>query len=135
MIFPINYKTTNLFIDGIYTSTKEDMSKIHPLNNHYYATISYHQRLSTVSNYLAAFQYHYDQSLSAYVIHTNKYAFLNTFFLLQRITIPELLNDEWFKKDFKQPDFVEKEKVNFDDVEAAFQDSEVSLPTLLYNII
>ncbi|XP_076915312.1 CBL-interacting protein kinase 32-like [Bidens hawaiensis] len=41
-----------------------------------------------------------------------------------RITIPEILNDEWFKKDYKQPEFVEKEETNFDDVEAAFQDSE-----------
>ncbi|KAK1421581.1 hypothetical protein QVD17_24037 [Tagetes erecta] len=43
---------------------------------------------------------------------------------MTRITIPELLNDEWFKKDFKQPEFMEKEETNFDDVEAAFQDSE-----------
>ncbi|KAJ0702798.1 putative protein kinase CAMK-CAMKL-CHK1 family [Helianthus annuus] len=41
-----------------------------------------------------------------------------------RITLPELLNDEWFKKDFKQPEFMEKEETNFDDVEAAFQVSE-----------
>ncbi|KAL8201798.1 hypothetical protein R6Q57_010945 [Mikania cordata] len=43
---------------------------------------------------------------------------------MTRITIPELLNDEWFKKDYKQPEFTEKEETNFDDVEAAFQDSE-----------
>ncbi|KAD7477838.1 hypothetical protein R6Q59_007497 [Mikania micrantha] len=43
---------------------------------------------------------------------------------MTRITIPELLNDEWFKKDYKQPEFSEKEETNFDDVEAAFQDSE-----------
>ncbi|KAI7752653.1 hypothetical protein M8C21_033238 [Ambrosia artemisiifolia] len=43
---------------------------------------------------------------------------------MTRITIPELLNDEWFKKDYKQPEFIEKEEANFDDVEAAFQDSE-----------
>ncbi|XP_071736278.1 CBL-interacting protein kinase 32-like [Rutidosis leptorrhynchoides] len=43
---------------------------------------------------------------------------------MTRITIPELLNDDWFKKDFKQPEFIEKEEANFDDVEAAFQDSE-----------
>ncbi|MFS8007844.1 putative protein kinase CAMK-CAMKL-CHK1 family [Helianthus anomalus] len=43
---------------------------------------------------------------------------------MTRITIPELLNDEWFKQDFKQPEFVEKGEANFDDVEAAFQDSE-----------
>lgn len=50
---------------------------------------------------------------------------------MQRITISELLNDEWFKKGFKQPEFIEKEEAYFDDVEAAFQDSEVSLLTLL----
>ncbi|KAI3704193.1 hypothetical protein L1987_74408 [Smallanthus sonchifolius] len=43
---------------------------------------------------------------------------------MTRITIPELLNIEWFKKDFKQPEFMEKEDTNFDDVEAAFQDFE-----------
>ncbi|KAM0037941.1 putative protein kinase CAMK-CAMKL-CHK1 family [Helianthus debilis subsp. tardiflorus] len=43
---------------------------------------------------------------------------------MTRITIPELLNDEWFKKDYKQPEFMEKEETNFDDVEAAFQGSE-----------
>ncbi|XP_024968226.1 CBL-interacting protein kinase 32-like [Cynara cardunculus var. scolymus] len=43
---------------------------------------------------------------------------------MTRITIPELLNDEWFKKGYKQPEFIEKEETNFDDVEAAFRDSE-----------
>ncbi|XP_076892515.1 CBL-interacting protein kinase 32-like [Bidens hawaiensis] len=43
---------------------------------------------------------------------------------MTRITIPELLNDEWFKKDYKRPEFNDKEETNFDDVEAAFQDSE-----------
>nr|XP_043627248.1 CBL-interacting protein kinase 32-like [Erigeron canadensis]XP_043627249.1 CBL-interacting protein kinase 32-like [Erigeron canadensis] len=43
---------------------------------------------------------------------------------MTRITISELLNDEWFKKGFKQPEFIEKEETNFDDVEAAFQNSE-----------
>lgn len=41
--------------------------------------------------------------------------------------MPEVLNDEWFKKGYKQPEFIEKEETNFDDVEAAFQDSEVGL--------
>ncbi|XP_076881315.1 CBL-interacting protein kinase 32-like [Bidens hawaiensis] len=43
---------------------------------------------------------------------------------MTRITIPELLNDEWFKKEYKRPEFTDKEETNFDDVEAAFQDSE-----------
>lgn len=47
-------------------------------------------------------------------------------FLWQRITIPELLVDEWFKKDYKPPVFEEKEDTNLDDVEAVFKDSVVS---------
>ncbi|KAL3620308.1 CBL-interacting serine/threonine-protein kinase 3 [Castilleja foliolosa] len=43
---------------------------------------------------------------------------------LNRITIPEMLADEWFKKDYKPPVFDEKEDTNLDDVEAVFKDSE-----------
>ncbi|KAG5517266.1 hypothetical protein RHGRI_037878 [Rhododendron griersonianum] len=43
-----------------------------------------------------------------------------------RITIPEILDDQWFKKGYKPPAFVEKEDTNLDDVEAVFRDSEVS---------
>lgn len=45
--------------------------------------------------------------------------------LWQRITIAEILEDEWFKKDYKPPVFEEKEDTNLDDVEAVFKDSEV----------
>ena len=45
---------------------------------------------------------------------------------LQRITISEILEDEWFKKGYKRPVFEEKYEGNFNDVEAAFKDSEVS---------
>ena len=45
--------------------------------------------------------------------------------LWQRITVPEILEDEWFKKDYKPPIFEEKEDTNLDDVEAVFKDSEV----------
>ncbi|CAN1833370.1 CBL-interacting serine/threonine-protein kinase 3 [Linum perenne] len=41
-----------------------------------------------------------------------------------RITIPEILVDEWFRKDYKRPVFEEKEQPNLDDVEAVFKDSE-----------
>ncbi|KAF5751644.1 putative CBL-interacting serine/threonine-protein kinase [Tripterygium wilfordii] len=41
-----------------------------------------------------------------------------------RITIPEILEDQWFKKGYKPPVFVEKEDTNLDDVEAVFKDSE-----------
>lgn len=50
----------------------------------------------------------------------------SVFLVLQRITIPEILEDEWFKKDYKPPVFEEKEDTNLDDVEAVFKDSEVS---------
>ncbi|KAK6144111.1 hypothetical protein DH2020_020931 [Rehmannia glutinosa] len=42
----------------------------------------------------------------------------------KRITIPGILADEWFKKDYKPPVFDEKEDTNLDDVEAVFKDSE-----------
>ncbi|KAI4308267.1 hypothetical protein L6164_031359 [Bauhinia variegata] len=43
---------------------------------------------------------------------------------MTRITIPEILEDEWFKKDYKPPVFDEKGETNLDDVEAVFKDSE-----------
>ncbi|XP_021892642.1 CBL-interacting serine/threonine-protein kinase 3 isoform X1 [Carica papaya] len=43
---------------------------------------------------------------------------------MSRITIPEILEDEWFKKDYKPPVFQETEETNLDDVEAVFKDSE-----------
>ncbi|GMN47087.1 hypothetical protein TIFTF001_016264 [Ficus carica] len=43
---------------------------------------------------------------------------------MTRITIPEILEDEWFKKGYKPPVFDEKEDTNLDDVEAVFKDSE-----------
>ena len=47
--------------------------------------------------------------------------------MVQRITISEILEDEWFKKNYRPPVFNEKEDTNLDDVEAVFKDSEVSL--------
>ncbi|GMH11988.1 hypothetical protein Nepgr_013829 [Nepenthes gracilis] len=41
-----------------------------------------------------------------------------------RITIPEILEDEWFKIDYTPPVFYEKEETSLDDIEAVFQDSE-----------
>ncbi|KAG9454936.1 hypothetical protein H6P81_007840 [Aristolochia fimbriata] len=41
-----------------------------------------------------------------------------------RITIPEILEDEWFKKGFKRAVFEEKDDTNLDDVDAVFRDSE-----------
>ncbi|KAK8697643.1 hypothetical protein V6N13_113783 [Hibiscus sabdariffa] len=43
---------------------------------------------------------------------------------MTRITIPEILQDEWFRKDYKPPVFEEKDDTNLDDVEAVFKDSE-----------
>jgi hypothetical protein len=47
------------------------------------------------------------------------------FYSLQRIKIAEILEDEWFKKGYKPPHFEEGEDVCLDDVDAAFNDSEV----------
>ncbi|EPS68520.1 hypothetical protein M569_06245, partial [Genlisea aurea] len=41
-----------------------------------------------------------------------------------RITVAEMLEDEWFQKDYRQPEFDEKEDTNADDVEAVFKDFE-----------
>ncbi|KAH9603917.1 hypothetical protein KSS87_018001 [Heliosperma pusillum] len=41
-----------------------------------------------------------------------------------RITIPELLEDEWFKVHYMPPEFDDKDDTSLDDVEAVFQDSE-----------
>ncbi|XP_040969009.1 CBL-interacting protein kinase 32 isoform X2 [Gossypium hirsutum] len=43
---------------------------------------------------------------------------------MTRITIPEILKDEWFKKGYKPPVFEEKDDTNLDDVEAVFKDYE-----------
>ncbi|KAK7275423.1 hypothetical protein RIF29_16539 [Crotalaria pallida] len=48
---------------------------------------------------------------------------------LTRMKIPELLEDEWFKKGYKPPSFTEEEGVNVDDVAAAFNDSKENLVT------
>jgi len=44
---------------------------------------------------------------------------------LQRITVSEILRDEWFKKEYKLPVFEETKERNTDDIEAIFKDSEV----------
>lgn len=44
----------------------------------------------------------------------------------QRMTIPEILDDEWFKVDYKPPVFDDEDDTSLDDVYAVFQDSEVS---------
>ncbi|GLJ49585.1 hypothetical protein SUGI_1051810 [Cryptomeria japonica] len=46
-----------------------------------------------------------------------------------RITIPEILENDWFKKGYKPPKFKEEEDVNLDDVDAVFNDSEEHLVT------
>ncbi|KAK3148512.1 hypothetical protein QOZ80_3AG0231990 [Eleusine coracana subsp. coracana] len=44
-----------------------------------------------------------------------------------RIKIAEILEDEWFKKDYKPPHFEQGEDVCLDDVDAAFNDAEEHL--------
>ncbi|KAJ6806022.1 CBL-interacting protein kinase 9-like isoform X2 [Iris pallida] len=41
-----------------------------------------------------------------------------------RITIPEILTDEWFKNGYKPPDFQQGEEVRLDDIDAVFNDTE-----------
>ncbi|KAK9758113.1 hypothetical protein RND81_01G208000 [Saponaria officinalis] len=41
-----------------------------------------------------------------------------------RITLSDILQDKWFKKDYHSPSFAEEEAVNLDDVDAAFSNSE-----------
>lgn len=48
---------------------------------------------------------------------------------LSRITISEILQDEWFRKDYHPPSFADEADVNLDDVDAAFCDSEEHLVT------
>lgn len=53
---------------------------------------------------------------------------LLSFFLyfVQRIRIEEIRNDEWFKKNYDPVKVMEYEDVNLDDINAAFDDTEVS---------
>ncbi|XP_043716527.1 CBL-interacting serine/threonine-protein kinase 9-like isoform X1 [Telopea speciosissima] len=46
-----------------------------------------------------------------------------------RITIPEILENEWFKKGYKPPDFEHGEDISLDDVDAVFNDSQEHLVT------
>ncbi|KAG8391989.1 hypothetical protein BUALT_Bualt01G0245000 [Buddleja alternifolia] len=48
---------------------------------------------------------------------------------LTRMTIPEILENDWFKKDYKAPRFEQEDDVNLDDVDAVFNDSEEHLVT------
>ncbi|MBA0562953.1 hypothetical protein Golob_007971, partial [Gossypium lobatum] len=43
---------------------------------------------------------------------------------LTRITVPEILQDKWFKKRYKPPQFEQEEDVNLDDIDVAFNDSK-----------
>ncbi|KAJ8900499.1 hypothetical protein K2173_025276 [Erythroxylum novogranatense] len=48
---------------------------------------------------------------------------------LTRITIPEILEDEWFKKGYRPPQFEQEEDVNLNDVDAVFNNSNEHLVT------
>uniref|UniRef100_A0A5B7A2D0 non-specific serine/threonine protein kinase n=1 Tax=Davidia involucrata TaxID=16924 RepID=A0A5B7A2D0_DAVIN len=48
---------------------------------------------------------------------------------LSRITIPEILKNDWFKKGYKSPHFEQGDDVTLDDVDAVFNDSEEHLVT------
>lgn len=46
-------------------------------------------------------------------------------YFVQRIRIEEIRNDEWFKTNYVPGKVMEYEDVNLDDINAAFDDSEV----------
>lgn len=46
-------------------------------------------------------------------------------FLQQRITIPEVIENEWFRKGYKPPTF-EQADITLDDVDAIFNETGVS---------
>ncbi|KAL3536658.1 hypothetical protein ACH5RR_000024 [Cinchona calisaya] len=48
---------------------------------------------------------------------------------LSRITIPEILENDWFKRGYEPPKFEQEEGVNLDDIDAVFNDSEEHLVT------
>ncbi|KAL4368479.1 hypothetical protein GQ457_05G001100 [Hibiscus cannabinus] len=48
---------------------------------------------------------------------------------LTRITVPEILQDEWFKRGYKPPQFEQEEDINLDDIDDAFNDSTENLVT------
>ncbi|KAG5231515.1 CBL-interacting serine/threonine-protein kinase [Salix suchowensis] len=48
---------------------------------------------------------------------------------LTRITVAEIIEDEWFKKEYRPPQFEQEEHVNVDDVDAVFNDSKEHLVT------
>lgn len=55
------------------------------------------------------------------------------FYEMQRISIAELLEDEWFKKGYKPPSFdQDDEDITIDDVDAAFSNSKVKKPPILH---
>ncbi|KAJ3683006.1 hypothetical protein LUZ60_013233 [Juncus effusus] len=43
---------------------------------------------------------------------------------LKRITISEILEDKWFKKGYKPPSFKDEYHINYDDIDAAFSDTD-----------
>lgn len=49
---------------------------------------------------------------------------------LQRIRIEEIRSDEWFKKNYDPIGLSETEEIDLDDINAAFDDPEVSGTTL-----
>ena len=61
----------------------------------------------------------------------NSYNFL---WLVQRITIAELINNEWFKKGYQPPRF-ETVDVNLDDVNSIFDESGISLRIIAVHIV
>lgn len=54
---------------------------------------------------------------------------------MQRITIPEIIEDEWFQVDYKPAcGYDPEEKIHLDDVTAAFDSIEVTLMYYSYQL-
>lgn len=51
---------------------------------------------------------------------------------LQRITIEQIRNDEWFQRGYVPVSLQEYEDVNLDDVNAAFDDAEVGYSCIFF---
>ena len=51
--------------------------------------------------------------------------------VVQRISVPEIIENAWFKKGYQPPTFDTSEATNLDDVNAIFDDSVVILFLML----
>lgn len=55
--------------------------------------------------------------------------------MLQRMSIPEILEHQWFREDYKPPHFEQDEGVNLEDVDAVFSNNQVTIYKLRKNTL